>query len=74
MTEKFQEEMTTERDTTRTFYRVFAPWTTETEQIGYQYKILFEGEEYQVHALSGRWRDLRGQKNHIAFLVKRIIG
>ena len=71
MTEKFQEENTNEREYTRTFYRVFVPWTTETEQINDTYRIVFEGYEYEVHALIGKWRRLNGSKHHIAFLCKR---
>lgn len=74
MTEKFQEEFTTEREGARTYYRVFAPWTPETEQVNDRYKILFAGVEYDVHSLAGRWQDFRGMKNHIAFLIKRIVG
>lgn len=74
MTEKFQEEFTSERDATRTFYRVFVPWNTETEQITDKHRILFEGIEYEVHALRGQWRKLNGEKHHIAFLVKKRAG
>lgn len=74
MTEKFQEESTLERESSRTFFRVFVPWTSETEQILDTWRIVFEGTEYEVHAQEGRWRDFRGQKNHIAFLVKQRTG
>lgn len=74
MTEKFQEEFTTERESTRTFYRVFVPWTADTALITEKYRILFEGEEFEVHAMIGKWRDFRRNQDHIAFLVKKRIG
>lgn len=74
MTEKFQEEFTVERETTRTFFRVFVPARPETAVITDKYRILFEGVEYEVHALLGKWRHFSGQENHYAFLVKRRIG
>lgn len=72
--EKFQEEFTNERETTRTFYRLYVPWTTETEQITDRYRILFEGVEYEVHALTGKWKHFSGKKNHIAIMLKERIG
>lgn len=74
MTEKFQEENTVEREYTRTFYRVFVPWNTSTEQITDTYRIVHDDIEYEVHALIGKWKRLSGQKHHIAFLVKRRVG
>lgn len=70
MTEKFQEEFTIERESSRTFYRVFAPVTPETLLIDEKYHIVFEGVEYEVHAVPGEWRYFSGRKNHIAFLCK----
>lgn len=71
MTEKFQEEFTNERETTRTFYRVFVPWNSVTELITDEYRITFKGSVYEVHALIGEWSHFSGEQNHIAFLVKR---
>lgn len=74
MTEKFQEEYTTERESTRTFYRVFVPVTPETLEIDETYQVRFNGDVYEVHALPGEWRSLTGRLDHIAFLVKRRVG
>lgn len=74
MTEKFQEEFTVERQTTRTFYRVFVPVLPETLEITETYRIIFDGVEYQVHAVPGSWRHFSGKRNHIAFLVNLRIG
>lgn len=74
MTEKFQEEYTTERESTRTFFRIFVPVNDDTLAINETYQIRFDGDIYEVHALPGEWRALNGRKDHIAFLVKRRIG
>lgn len=70
MTEKFQEEFTLERESSRNFFRLFLPWTDVTEALTSEYRILFEGVEYEIHSEAGKWRDFRGVKNHLAFLVK----
>lgn len=74
MTEKFQEEFTIERESTRAFFRVFMPVTPETEAVTSTYRIVFDGDEYEVHSLIGKWRDFSGLKDHVAFLVKRRVG
>ena len=74
ITQKFQEEFTTERDTSRAFFRVYMPWTSDTEQITDKYQIRFDGEDYEVHSLVGKWKDFRRAKNHIALLVKKRSG
>lgn len=70
MTEKFQEEFTTERESSRTFFRVFAPATPEVLAVTEKYQILFDGVVYEVHAVAGRWRHPSGTLNHVAFLCK----
>lgn len=74
MTQKFQEEFTIERESTRTFFRVFAPWTDETALITDKYRLLFRGVEYEVHALIGKWQHFSGKHNHVGFLIKLRIG
>lgn len=71
MTEKFQEEFTLERESSRTFFRVFAPHNADTAAITEKYQIKFQGDIYEVHALIGKWRFFSGSNNHIAFLCKR---
>lgn len=71
LTEKFQEEFTLERESSRTFCRVFVPVNDDTLLINEQYRIVFQGEQYEVHAITGEWRAFSGRKDHIAFLVKR---
>lgn len=74
MTEKFQEEYTTERESTRTFFRVFVPVLPETSAMDETYRIRFDGDVYEVHAIPGEWRSLGGRADHIAFLIKRRVG
>lgn len=74
MTEKFQEEYTTERESTRTFFRVFCPVLPEILEIDQTYQIRYADEVYEVHAIPGEWRALSGRPDHIAFLLKRRVG
>lgn len=71
LTQKFQEEFTTERETTRTFFRVYMPALPEVEAITPKHKVRFGGVEYEVHSLIGKWRHFSGLKDHVAFLLKR---
>jgi hypothetical protein len=71
MTEKFQEEFTLERESSRTFFRVFMPATDDTLLVTDKYRIRFDGVIYEVHAQAGEWRHFSGRLNHVAFLCKR---
>lgn len=71
MTEKFQEEFTTEREGARAFYRVFAPTNAYTLAVTDKHRISFKGAVYEVHSLSGVWEHFSGASNHVAFLIKR---
>lgn len=71
MTEKFQEEFTTERESSRTFFRVFMPAIPAVLAMGETHRIMHDSIEYEVHALPGYWRHFSGVLNHVAFLCKR---
>ncbi len=64
-----QEELTTDRDFSRSYLYVWAPHTSDTTDIQPHDHIRYLDAEYEVYGQVMPWVDLQGLTNHVKFLM-----